>query len=144
VIARPLTCRLTTLLRSRGSPGLRSEFDRRLTALNDPELKRLIVDFVRDMADVMDQSVNDAERKVELLDRAGVGVAASVTVAGIGTTVAAVASGAATGSLLGPVGLLVGGLVGLVASAWGRDRLKRSANVSKSWSAKFRRLAGKE
>ncbi len=92
----------------------------------------------------MDQSANDAERKVELLDRAGVAVAASVTVAGIGTTVAAVASGAAAGSLLGPVGLLVGRLVGLVGAAWGRDRLKRNANVSKTWSAKFRRLAGKE
>ncbi len=130
-----------SLVQIAAQPALRSEFSRRLKAINNDELRQLILDFLRDMAGVMDDAASDAERKVDLLDRAGMGVAASVTAAGIGTTVAA---SAAAGSLVGPLGLLVGGLLGLIATAWGRDRLKRSANRSKSWAGKFRRLIGKE
>ena len=130
-----------SLIKIAAQPALRSEFSRRLKAINNDELRQLILDFLRDMVEVMDDAASEAERKVDLLDRAGMGVAASVTAAGIGTTVAA---SAAAGSLVGPLGLLVGGLLGLIATAWGRDRLKRSANRSKSWAGKFRRLIGKE
>lgn len=103
----------------------------------------MLHDFVRDMAELMVDAAGDAERKVELIDRAGLGVAASITAAGVGTTVAAVATGAAAGALVGPLGLLAGGLTGLILAAWGRDRLKRNASQSKSWARKFGRLIGK-
>lgn len=120
---------------------MRSEFDRRLLGLNDPDLKRLIEDFIRDASEAMNDAALDDDRKVDLLDRAGLSVAGSVTVGGIGL---AIAKGAAGGSVLGPMGMFGGGLIGLIFVAWGRDTLKRRSNRSMSWRRKLRRLIGKD
>lgn len=127
------------------SPATQAEFRRQLLLLNDPELHDQIVQFVLALAEAEDDNESDANRRVDLLDRAGLGVAASVTAAGIGATTASLLSVKAivAGSLLGPVGLLVGGLVGLCASAIGRHHLKRRADGSKSAARKLRRLVGK-
>ena len=130
------------LVKIADQPAGRAEFQRALKSANDPETKDQVVQFVLDLADSFDESAAAADRKVELVDRAGLTVAASITATGIGTTVTMIANGAAVGALLGPVGLLAGGLIGLVAVASGRHTLKRRSDGSKSAARKLRRLTG--
>ena len=70
---------------------------------------------------------------VELIDRAGMGVAVSVTAAGIGALVT-------IGATLGPIALLIGGLVGLAGSGTGRTVMKLSGNQNLSTAQKIRRF----
>ena len=121
-------------------PAIRGEFNRKLKELNDPDLQEIIIDFFEDASDSLRELAASNERKVDLVDRAGLAVSASVTVAGIGTTVAAVAGTVLTISLAGPVALFGGGIAGLVICAFGRDWLKRRANRDTFLAAKLQRL----
>jgi hypothetical protein len=110
--------------------------------INDPDFKRLIEIFLLDLADTLEDEARGSDRKVDLVDRGGFTVAAGVTVVGIGATIAAVGKGAAAGSVLGPGGALVGGLVGLAAVALGRNSLKKRSDGRRFLAEKVRRLIG--
>ncbi|WP_353204581.1 hypothetical protein [Sphingomonas sp.] len=131
------------LLRIATNPAMRAEFQREFTGSNDPDFRLQIEQFVLDLADSLDADSQSADRKVDLLDRAGMTIAASVTATGIGATAAAFFTGATAGSLLGPIGTLTGGLIGLVAAAAGRHTLKTRSDESKFAARKLRRLIGR-
>jgi hypothetical protein len=81
----------------------------------------------------MEDAAEISELKLDLVDRAGMPVAASVTGAAI---VAIIVSG----GTLGPALLLGCGLVGLAASGTSRTLMKLSSRKSKSAARKVRRL----
>jgi hypothetical protein len=123
------------LLKIAQDAALRAEF-RSLysTNINDPALEDLIVEFLEDVATDLEDKSKITEIKVELLDRAGLGVAASVTAAGIAAIVA-------TGGALGPIVLVIGGVVGIVSTGAGRTILRTRSQRDISAAQKIRRLA---
>lgn len=131
------------LLAIASNPSARAEFQRALAQGNDPSLRNIVEQYLLDLADSRDDTALAADREVELVDRAGMSVAAGLTATGIGTTAAALFTGAAAAILIGPLGVLVGGLVGLVATAAGRHTLKKRSDESKSMARKLRRLIGR-
>jgi hypothetical protein len=127
-----------------GNPAMKAEFRRLLDNANDRELHDQIKQFVLDMADRLDDDAQGADRRVDLLDRAGLTIAASITATGIGGIAAGLFAVAATGISLGPFAALLGGLVGLVVTATGRHTLKTRSDESKSSARKLRRLVGRD
>jgi hypothetical protein len=114
---------------------LRAEFkDLFVTAVNDPQLGNLIIDYLEDVATDLEDKSKISDIRIELLDRAGVGVAASVTAAGI----AAIIVSAGT---LGAFALLCGGIIGLGATGTGRTIMRLNSQRSVSAAQKIRRLA---
>ena len=114
---------------------LRAEFQELFaTANNNPQLGNLIADYLEDVATDLEDKSKLSEIRVELLDRAGVGVAASVTAAGIAAIIA-------SGGTLGAVVLLCGGIIGLGATGTGRTMLRLKSQKSVSAAQKIRRLA---
>ncbi len=100
---------------------------------NDKDVVKVIGEFLEDVAGELEDDAKYADTMVELIDRAGMGVAASVTAAGIGALVT-------IGATLGPIALLIGGLVGLAGSGTGRTDMKLSGNQNLSTAQKIRRF----
>lgn len=124
------------LIRIASNPAMRAEFQR-LLAIADPQLQRRIITYLRDMAEQLDEIGQEADRHVELLDRAGLSVAGSITATGLGGTIVAYMSAL---SIVGPIAALGGGLVGVIASAFGRHALKKHSDANKLRAARLRRL----
>ena len=104
------------------------------TEVNNTQLADLIVHHLEDCASDLESSAKVSDIKVDLIDRAGMAVAASVTVAAIGL---AVVSGGAIGAIL----LLSGGLLGMAASGTSRTIIKLNGHRSMVAAEKVRRLA---
>ena len=116
-------------------PAMSSAFVQKFRAVNDPDLQGLIVDHLHSIAEGLHDSAEKTDIFVELVDRAGLGVTVSVTVAAVA---AIVATG---GAAAGPILMLFAGAGGTAVCGIGRTRLKvRSADV-KSASRKIGRLA---
>jgi hypothetical protein len=104
------------------------------TEVNNPQLADLIIHHLEHCATDLESSARMSDIKVDLIDRAGMAVAASVTVAAIGMVVV---SGGSFGAIL----LLAGGLVGMAASGTSRTIIKLNGHRSSVAAEKVRRLA---
>ncbi len=72
---------------------LRSDFERRFHQdINDAELKRVILRFLEEAAIGMEEAEGASMDRVDLIDRAALGVSIPITVAAVGAIVATVAS----------------------------------------------------
>jgi|GEM_PF-3258428 len=117
-------------------PALLAEFREIFRSnVNDPAMSELVVDYLEDFAVDLESRAKVSDIKVDLIDKAGIAIAASVTVAAIGS---AVVSGGTFGSVL----LLAGGLIGLAAAATSRMKLKLYALGCSVAAERIRRLAG--
>jgi hypothetical protein len=113
---------------------MREDFRKRFQQeTNNLELGKLILDYLDGVAEDMEDAAEISEIKLDLVDRAGMPVAASVTGAAI---VAIIVSG----GTLGPALLLCFGLVGLAVSGTSRTLMKLSSRKSKSAARRVRRL----
>ena len=123
------------ILRIAQNSALQAEFREIFrTEVNNPQLAGLIVHHLEHYATDLESSARISDIKVDLIDRAGMTVAASVTVAAIGMTVV---SGGSFGAIL----LLAGGLVGMAASGnsdkaeWPQKlRRRREGASSREWA----------
>jgi hypothetical protein len=123
------------ILRIAGDTLLQSEFREIFrNEVNNPQLSDIIVHYLNDLASNLESHAKISEIRADLLDRAGMTVAASVTVAAIGMIVA---SGGALLSVL----LFAGGVLGLAATGTGRTLIKLSSHKSLFAADKVRRLA---
>ncbi len=111
---------------------MRADFRNRFRReTNDQELRKLVLEYLGGVAEDLDDAAEIAEIKVELVDRAGMPVAASVTGAAI---VAIIVSG----GTLGPALLLCFGLAGLAATGTSRTLMKLSSRKRKSAAKRLR------
>jgi hypothetical protein len=112
------------ILRIAMNSALQAEFREMFrTEVNNPQLADLTIHHLEHCATDLESSSRVSDIKVDLIDRAGMAVAASVTVAAIGM---AVVSGGSLGAIL----LLTGGLVGMAASGTSRTIIKLSGHRS--------------
>jgi hypothetical protein len=102
--------------------------------VNNPQLGDIIIHSLEGFASDLEGRAAVSDIYVDLFDRAGMSVAASVTVAGVGMLVV---SGAVTGAVV----LLVSGLAGLGLAGAGRSLMKFSGRKSTADADKVRRLA---
>jgi hypothetical protein len=132
--AGKLTFEPADVLRIAKTRATRADFRRRFRQETDnQELREVILDFLEDVAEDMEDDSEVSEIKVDLVDRAGMAVMASVTGAAI---VVIVVSGATLGSIV----LLCGGLMGLTATSTSRTLMKFSSRRSRSTAKTVRRL----
>lgn len=103
------------------------------TEVNNPQLADIIVHHLDDVATDLESAARISDIHVDLLDRAGLAVAASVSVAAIGMVVL-------SGGTLASALLLSGGLVGLVAAGIGRTFMKLGSHQGTVAAGKVRRL----
>ena len=117
-------------------PALLAEFREIFRSdVNDPAMSELVVDYLEEFAVDLESRAKVSDIKVDLIDRAGIAIAASVTVAAVGS---AVVSGGTFGSVL----LLAGGLIGLAATGTSRMKLKLYGLGCSVAAERIRRLAG--
>jgi len=88
---------------------------------NDQELITEIIEFLTETAKRLDRSAKGIDRHATLVERAGLPVAVSLTVGGLGLLFS-------VGSALGPISMLTGGLVALVFCGGGRHILVSEAD----------------
>jgi hypothetical protein len=126
----------TDVLHIAQDPAMQGEFRELFrNEVNNPQLAQLITDYLADFASDLESSAKISDIKVDLIDRAGIAVAASATVGAIGMVVV---SGGTIGSIL----LLAGGLIGLAATGTSRTVLKLNSHKSAVAAERVRRLAG--
>ncbi len=101
---------------------------------NDGELVAEAVEFLAELAKRLERNAKSDDRHATLVERAGLTVAASLTVGGIGALVT-------LGATLGPIGMLAGGLVGLVLCGSGRHILATRADGGRDAVADIREFA---
>lgn len=125
------------ILRIAQDPALQGEFKEMFrNEVNNPQFAELIIDYLVDFASDLESSAKISAIKVDLIDRAGIAVAASVTVAAIGMVVV-------TGGTLGSALLLAGGAHRFgCATGTSRTVLKLNSHTSAVAAEKVRRLAG--
>jgi hypothetical protein len=115
--------------------GLQAEFREMFrNEVNNPQLADIIVHYLEDMASDLEGRAAISDIDVDMIDRAGMAVSASVTVAAIGMVVV-------SGGALVPVLLFVGGLVGLGLAGTGRTLLKRGSHRHRMAARKVQRLS---
>ena len=120
------------------SPSARTEFQRVYNQeINDPDLKRMVKNFIEDFADEFDGAVEEHQADQALIEKGGGRVSIAVTIAGIGTTVAKAAAG---GSLLGPIGMLAGGGLGMIICGIGYRKKASAIKMARRSSTKLKRL----
>lgn len=100
---------------------------------NDPDLKRLVLEYIRDIAEALENSTAGSESFIDLIDKAGFPVATGAVGAGIALLVSA-------GIILGPIALFSGGLVGLGLCGTGRTIIRLQGNKNKFAVIKLKRL----
>jgi len=123
----------TDILRISEDATLRADFRRLFRRdTNDPELKALILRYLREVADSLEDAAEVADIDVDLLDRVAMAPSAGAVVAGCAAMIA-------TGGAIGAIVLVSGGLFGLAASGIGRTRKKRRVQKNK---ASRRRILG--
>jgi hypothetical protein len=123
------------ILRIAEDTAMQAEFKEMFrTEVNNPQLADIITHHLDDLASDLESAAKISDIRVDLLDRAGMAVAASVTVAAIGLVVV---SGGTLASLL----LLAGGVVGLGAAGATRTRMKLHSHKNMFAAGKLRRLA---
>ena len=116
------------------NPALRARFQTLYRELaQNPELGVLVREFLEDVATDLEDKAKVTDIKVDLLDRAGLAVAASVTAAGIAAIIA-------TGGTVGAIILLSGGLIGMGSAGTGRTIMKLGGQRDVSAAQKIRRL----
>ena len=123
------------ILRICENAGTRTEFIRLFNMPgNDPDLSRLILGYLEDIADDLEDQAKACENNVDLIDHTGTRTAAAATAAGIAAIFA-------TGGSVGAVILFAAGIVGLTATGLSRFRLRRTSLKYLSSAQKTRRLA---
>ncbi|WP_156398865.1 hypothetical protein [Methylobacterium sp. Leaf469] len=104
--------------------------------ITDQNLKNLIIDYVEDTAEALDNNINNTEAVIELVDRASFPIATAAVLSGIGLF-------ASVGVFFGPIAIFAGGLIGLAASGTGRTILRMRTNRNKSAIKKLYKFASK-
>jgi len=89
---------------------------------SDKAMVEAATDFFSEIAKQQERGARDADRKVSLIDRAGLAVAASVGAGGLGLCFS-------IGPALGPIAMFCGGLIGIVLSAAGRHILAQRVDL---------------
>jgi hypothetical protein len=102
--------------------------------INDVEFRRLILGYLEDIADEESDASDNTDLAVELLDRAGLTVCASVTAGAIGAIIASAAA-------LAPILLLGMAAGGMAVCGIGRTAMKRRGLKRKANARKIRQLA---
>ncbi|OYU15529.1 MAG: hypothetical protein CFE37_05245 [Alphaproteobacteria bacterium PA4] len=124
--------RATELIAIAGDPRSRSRFRQAYAGINDPDVKALIRDQLRQVAIALEDQSKGSDARVELVDRGGfmpsASVAAAITVALLMGTVAV------SPLLLIPVG------AAMSVSAIGRHRLKMAAVATERQAKEIRAL----
>jgi hypothetical protein len=122
------------ILRIAEDTAMQAEFKEMFrTEVNNPQLADIIIHYLEEFASDLESRAAISDIKVDLIDRAGMAVNASVTVAAIGMVVV---SGGAVGAIL----LLAGGLVGLGLTGTGRTLMKLDSHRSMFAAERVRRL----
>jgi hypothetical protein len=123
------------ILRIAQDAAMRAEFREMFrTEVNNPRLADIVIHYVESIASDLESRAAISDIKVDLIDRVGMAVVASVTVAAIGMVVV---SGGALASVL----LLTGALVGLAAAGTSRTWIKLDSHKRMFAAGKVRRLA---
>jgi hypothetical protein len=111
---------------------LLTDFELRFQHLNSEEVKRAILRSMDETALTLEEAQKALEDRVDLIDRAGIAVTVSITIAGI---VSLLNTG---GSLLSVIGV-AGGVIGLAISGGARYHIRRIAR-NREFTAKRIRL----
>ncbi|PVM86812.1 hypothetical protein DDF62_17310 [Caulobacter radicis] len=112
------------------------ELVRLVRELNDPEFRQLLILFLEDAADKLEEAAGNADDAADLLDRAGLAPAVTVTTGAIALTLA-------TGGAAVPVVVVFLGAGGMIALGFGRTTLKSKSRREKSGAKKLLSLAAK-
>ncbi len=101
--------------------------------VNNPQLADIVVHYLDEIASELESRATISDIRVELIDRAGMAVSASVTVAAVGML-------AVGGFAIGPSLVLAVGVIGLVASGAGRTILRLGGHKHSLAAERVRRL----
>lgn len=101
--------------------------------INDLELNNLIIGYINDISESLDEAQGVSEAHIDLIDKAGFPVATGAVGLGIALLVS-------TGIVLGPLAVFGGGLFGLGVCGAGRTVIKLQSNRNKASMRKLKRL----
>ena len=112
------------------------ELIRLVRGQNDPHFRDLLVLFLEQAADKLEETGSEIDDNVDLLDRAGLAPTAAVTAGAVALIVA-------SGGAAAPILVLVAGTIGIGALGVGRSSLKGKARKQKGDAKRVRGLAAK-